>query len=189
METIAFKGAPREKTGKMPNKQLRMGKRVPCVLYGGKENLLFSVEESEFRLILDTPDTYFIDLQIGNDNYRSILKDIQFHPVSDAVLHADFQQIFDNKEVEVEVPVKLTGLSIGVREGGKLVLEKRKIRLKGLPNELPGQVTIDITELELGKAIRAGEIETGKIKVLEAEATPVVSVKATRASRAAAIGE
>ncbi|MDD4033107.1 MAG: 50S ribosomal protein L25 [Bacteroidales bacterium] len=186
METIAFKGTPREKTGKTPNKQLRIEKMVPCVLYGGKENLLFSVEESEFRLILDTPFTYFTDLQVGGNTYRAMLKDIQFHPVSDRVLHADFMQVFEDKDVTVDIPVKITGLSIGVKEGGKLILERRKIKLKGLPKDIPAEVPVDITNLALEKSIRCGDLNLQGIKVLETEATPIVSVRSTRASKSAA---
>jgi large subunit ribosomal protein L25 len=186
MESIALKASLRKETGKKSSKAIRAQECIPCVIYGGKENVSFFAAESDFRHLIFTPNVYIVNIDIDGKNHNAIIKDLQFHPVTDKLLHADFYEISDDKPVTIEIPVKLTGSSMGVREGGKLVVECRKVKVKGLPKDVPAEIEIDITELGIGKSIRAGEIKTNKFDVVLAKETPIVSVRTTRAAAAAA---
>ncbi|MDR2039880.1 MAG: 50S ribosomal protein L25/general stress protein Ctc [Bacteroidales bacterium] len=186
MESITLKASLRKETGKKSSKAIRTKESVPCVLYGGKENVNFYVAEGDFRGLVYTPTVYLINLDVDGKVHNVVIKDLQFHPVTDKLLHADFYEVSEDKPLVIEVPVKITGSSMGVREGGKLVVEKRKIAVKGLVKDIPAEIAIDITELGIGKAIRAGEIEAKKIEVVVPKDTPVVSIRTTRAAAAAA---
>jgi len=187
MESIALKGSLRKETGKKSSKVIRNEEGVPCVLYGGKENINFFALESDFRQVIFTPHVYIVNIGIEGKSYNAIIKDLQFHPVTDKLLHADFYEVSDKKAITIEVPVKFTGTSVGVREGGKLVMERRKISVKGLSKNIPAEIEIDITDLGIGKSIRAGDIVTdGKFTVVLPKETPMVSVRVTRAAAAAA---
>ena len=187
MESIVLKASLRKETGKKSSKAVRSQEAIPCVLYGGKENINFFASESDFRHLIFTPNVYIVNVDIDGNSRKSIIKDLQFHPVTDKLLHADFFELPEDKPVVVEIPVKLTGSSIGVREGGKLVMDKRKVKVKGMYKEIPAEIIIDITKLAVGKSVRAGEIETGgKFDVKMDKDAPVVSVRTTRAAVAAA---
>jgi len=187
MESIALKASLRKETGKKSSKATRAQENIPCVLYGGKENVNFFAAESDFRNLIFTPSVYIVHIDIDGNNYNAIIKDLQFHPVTDKLLHVDFYEISDNNPVIVEIPVKLNGSSKGVREGGKLMMDKRKVKVKGFTKDIPAEIDIDISELGVGKSIRAGEIVTGgKYEVALAKETPIVSVRTTRAAAAAA---
>ena len=187
METIAFSGTLRKEAGnKAVLKKMRGEELVPCVLYGGKENVNFSAPESSFRPIIFSPYTYIIALSIDGKEYKSVLKDTQFHPVAGNLLHADFYEVSETEPVVVKIPVKVIGQSEGVKMGGKLTIDKRKLAVKGLLKSIPSEIEVDITELVLGKSIRAGEIKCDGLEILEPVGSPVLSIRATRASRAAA---
>ena len=187
MESIALKASLRKETGKKSSKTVRTQESIPCVLYGGEKNVNFVVVESDFRNLLYTPKVYIVNIDIDGNKHNAIIKDLQFHPVTDKLLHADFYELSEDKHVTVEIPVTLHGSSKGVREGGKLVSDKRKVKVKGLYKDIPAEIKIDITELEVGKSIRAGEILTdGKYEITMAKETPIVSVRTTRAAAAAA---
>jgi len=186
MESIALKASLRKETGKKSSKAIRAQEAIPCVLYGGKENINFFAVESDFRHLIFTPSVYIVNIDIEGNHHQAIIKDMQFHPVTDKLLHADFFEISDDKPITVEIPVKLTGSSVGVREGGKLQMDKRKVKVKGLSVDIPAEIEINITGLGVGKSIRAGEIQTGKYEVVLPKETPVVSVRTTRAAAAAA---
>jgi large subunit ribosomal protein L25 len=187
MESIALKASSRKETGKKSSKAIRSQENIPCVLYGGKENVNFFVVFSDFRHLVYTPNVYIVNISIDGNSHHAIIKDLQFHPVTDKLLHADFFEISDDKPITVEIPVKLTGSSIGVREGGKLMVDKRKVKVKGLSKDIPAEIEIDITELGIGKSIRAGEILSDKFAIVLAKETPIVSVRTTRAAAAAAL--
>ena len=188
MESIALKASLRKETGKKSSKAVRAQESIPCVLYGGKENVNFFAAESAFRHLIYTPKVYVVEIDIDGNNHHAIIKDLQFHPVTDQLLHVDFYAVSDQKPVTVEIPVKLNGSSVGIREGGKLVMDKHKVKVKGLARDIPAEIEIDITELGIGKSIRAGEIITdGKYKVVLSKETPIVSVRTTRAAAAAAL--
>jgi len=187
MESIALKASLRKDTGKKSSKTLRGQEHIPCVLYGGKENVNFIASESDFRHLLFTPKVYIINVDIDGKNHKAIIKELQFHPVTDKLLHADFYELSEDKPVSVAIPVKITGSSIGVKEGGKLVMDKRKVMVRGLYKDIPAEIEVDITKLGVGKSIRVGEIVTdGKYEITLAKGAPVVSVRTTRAAVAAA---
>lgn len=187
MESVTLKASLRENTGKKSSKTIRSQEAVPCILYGGNENVNFIVTEKDFRDLVYTPLQYVINLDISGKTYNAILKDMQFHPVTDKLIHADFYEVSEEKVITIDIPIKLTGSSIGVREGGKLVMDKRKITVKGQTKNIPAEIEIDITSLGIGKSIRAGEIPTDQYEVVLSKDTPVISVKTTRAAAAAAL--
>ena len=187
MESIALKASLRKETGKKSSKTIRAKEGIPCVLYGGKENINFLATESEFRHLIFTPKVFIVHIDIEGNTYNAVIKDLQFHPVTDKLLHADFFEISDDKAIIVDIPVKITGSSTGVREGGRLVMERRKIHIKGLPKDIPAEIEINITDLAIGKSIRAGDVETGgKFTVVLPKEAPIASVRMTRAAAAAA---
>ncbi len=187
MESIALKASLRKETGKKSSKAIRAGEGVPCILYGGKENVNFFVNESDFRGLIFTPMVYIVNIDIDGAKHNAVIKDLQFHPVTDKLLHADFLEVSDNKPITIEIPVKIVGSSAGVREGGKLSVDKRKIKVKGLAKNIPAEIEIDVTELGIGKSIRAGEVATdNKFDIVVSKDIPVVSVRTTRAAAAAA---
>ncbi|MFW5754392.1 MAG: 50S ribosomal protein L25/general stress protein Ctc [Marinilabiliaceae bacterium] len=185
MQTIELKATKRENLGKTATKNLRNEGRVPCVLYGGDETIHVSALLKDFEKLVYTPNVHLIKMDVDGAVYDSIIQDIQYHPVTDDALHADFLQVFDNKPVLVEVPVKLTGLAAGVKAGGKLNLEKRKLKVKGMAKDIPDFLEIDITNLGLGKGIKVGHLNYDNLEILNNKNQVVVSVKLTRAARAA----
>jgi len=187
MESIALKGSLRKETGKKSSKSIRAKENVPCVMYGGKENLSFTASESDFRHLIYTPHVYIVNIEIEGNTHHAVIKDLQFHPVTDKLLHADFYELSDNKPVTVNIPIRIVGSSIGVREGGKLVTDKRKLKVRGLYKDIPSVIEIDVTELGVGKSIRVSDIHTGSgLEIVMAKETPIVSVRTTRAAAAAA---
>ena len=152
MKSITIKGSKRESVGKVATKALRNAGRVPCVLYGGGEPLHFSAPELDFSKLVYTPNAHTVEIILGDDSkINAILQDIQFHPLTDKILHADFYQLFDDKEISMNIPVRLEGSAPGVIiSGGVLSRNKRKLRVKALPANLPDFITVDISKLELG---------------------------------------
>jgi len=187
MESIALEASLRKETGKKSSKSIRSQDSIPCILYGKEKNINFVVTESNFRHLLYTPNVYVINISIDGSVHNAVIKDMQFHPVSDKLLHIDFFELSEDKQVTVEIPVTLKGSSKGVREGGKLQMDKRKVKVKGLYKDIPAEIVVDITNLGVGKSIRAGEILTdGKYNIVLPKEMPVVSVRTTRAAAAAA---
>ncbi len=185
MQTIEIKGTVRAELGKKTTKELLNAGQVPCVIYGGEENIHFTAPESEFRKVIYTPNVYLINVNVEGKIYTTVLQDKQFHPVKEQLLHADFLQINDEKPVTIEIPVVLKGFAEGVKAGGKLQLEKRKLKLRDLPKNLTDKLNIKIDELVLGKTIQVGELSYDNIELLNAKNAVVVAVRLTRASRAA----
>lgn len=191
MKTFEITGTSRTEIGKKITKTLRAEGKVPCVIYGGEKNLHFTLTEKELHHLIYTPHVHIVDLTIDGQKLKAIIKDLQFHPVSDALLHMDFLQISDAKPVVIEIPVKLHGLSEGVKEGGKLALRLRKLKVKALYTNLPDILDIDISGLKLGQAIKVGDLSFDNLELLNAKNAEVASVNLTRAARglAAAAGE
>jgi len=180
MKTVSMSGSPRESVGKKDAKRQRAEGRVPCVLYGGEEQVHFSAEEKAFHKILHSPDTFFINLKIGEKTYRCVLKDIQFHPVSDSILHADFFEISDDKPISLHIPVKLTGTAPGVIKGGKLVKQFRKLPVQALPGDMPEAIVLNIGKLEILDKILIGQIPQDKFQILERPEKYAVMIQVTR---------
>lgn len=183
MKSITIKGSQRESVGKASARALRNAGKVPCVLYGGENPLHFSADEITFSKLVYTPDvhTVVIELEDGK-KHNAILQDIQFHPVSDKILHIDFFRVYDDKEVVMNIPVRIIGSSVGVRSGGNLHRNKRKLRVKALPANLPDYLEVDITELKIGSKFYIAELENEAYKFLHPDNTVVCQVRRSRAS-------
>ena len=185
MQSITIKGSKRESVGKASTKALRNAGMVPCVIYGGEQPIHFSAEENAFRNLVYTPNVYTASIDIDGQQVSAILQDIQFHPVTDKILHIDFYQLFEDKPVTMTIPVKLTGTSPGVLNGGSLRFTNRKLRVKALPANLPDFVTADISKLRIGNKLYITSLETNDYTFMHPDNTVVVQV---RASRNAAVG-
>ena len=153
MKSITINGSKRESVGKKATKALRNAGQVPCVLYGGDQPVHFSAAELAFSKLIYTPNAHTVVIALGDVSYNAVLQDIQFHPVSDAILHIDFYQLFDDKEIAMDIPVILNGIPLGVRAGGVLRRNRRKLRIKALPTNLPDNVQIDISGLKIGDKV------------------------------------
>ena len=184
MKSITIKGSKRESVGKVATKALRNAGRVPCVLYGGGEPLHFSAPELDFSKLVYTPNVHTVEIILGDDSkINAILQDIQFHPLTDKILHADFYQLFDDKEISMNIPVKLEGSAPGVIiSGGVLSRNKRKLRVKALPANLPDFITVDISKLELGNKIYTESLQNDSYSILHPDNTVVCQVRTSRAS-------
>lgn len=180
MRTVSLSGSPRESVGKKDARALRARKQVPCVLYGGEEQYHFSLDLAELSKFVYTPDVFTYEIKIGGKSYEAILKDLQFHPVTDRIIHADFLEIVEGKEVKMDIPVSLVGNSIGVKNGGRLARNFRRISVKGLPKDFPDNIELDITPLRIGMALRIRDIELPNVTLLHNENSIVVAVKAAR---------
>lgn len=185
MKSIEIKGFLREGLGKKDSKKLRNEGKVPCVLYGGDEPIHFFAEAGDFRKVVYTPKVYLIDLDIDGTPYKAIMQDVQFHPVDEQILHVDFLKITEDKPVKIEVPILVEGYAKGMRTGGKLKVNLRRLRVKALAKDLPDTIKIDITNLEIGDSFKVGQLELDNIEFLNSKSVPVVSIVITRAARAA----
>lgn len=186
MKNIELKGALRSDLGKKGAKDIRRNALTPCNLYGNGGNINFTVVEKELKDILYTPNAYIIDLNIDGKSEKAVIREIQFHPVTDQVLHIDFYRVTEDKPVVIEIPVKLNGSSEGVKQGGKLTLTTRKIKVSAFVKDLPDTLDIDITNLGLGKTVMVGELDYPNLTLLNPKSTVVCAVKMTRAARGAA---
>lgn len=186
MKSVSISGSSRTNVGKKDAKAVRNAGFVPCVLYGGKEQKTFSVKYNDLLPLVYTPDVVTVDLSIDGKTYKALMQEIQFHPINDQVVHIDFLEMFDNKPVFIDIPVHTTGNSIGVKAGGKLTLNVRKLKVKGLPANLPDSIEIKIDDLDIGKSIRVSEIPVKNIELLDTPNMVVVTIKATRNTAAAA---
>jgi len=188
MKTIALKGDLRTDLGKRATKAYRAEGKVPCVMYGQGENINFTVYESDFQHLVYTPNSYLVRLDIEGRLFLAKVQELQFHPVSEAIIHADFYHINVDEKVKVEMPIRITGNSPGVREGGKLNVKMRKLSVLGYIKDLPDFIEVNVDSLELGKNVRVREIEMGALTALDTPENSVVSVNVTRASKSLATG-
>ena len=186
MKTFELKGTVRTDLGKKATKAVRVKQSIPCELYGGKENVHFEVTASAVRKLIYTPEIFLVSLDIEGKKVDAIMKDLQFHPVSDKVIHIDFVEVSPTKPIIMEVPIKLEGLAEGVRAGGKLALQLRKLKVKALYNVIPERLVVDVTYLGLGKTIKVGELSYEGLELINAKEAVVCAVKLTRAARGAA---
>lgn len=187
MKTFELKGEVRDDFGKKAARSLRSEGLIPCVVYGGpsdeNQNTNFTVKSSDVRNLLYTPEVFIVNLDLGEKKIKAILKDIQFHPVKDTVLHIDFLHVFENVPVVIEIPVRLEGLAAGVRAGGKLSLDMRKLKVKAKMDKLPEQLVVNVESLELGKSIQVGQLDFDGLEMLNAKNAVVCRVQLTRAAR------
>lgn len=186
MKTTALNGKSREEVGKKDSKALRADGFVPCVIYGGEAPVHFAAEFKDLNKILSTPETFIFKITLEGKEFEAILQDSQFHPLTDALIHMDFLAVTADKPVAVSVPVTTTGASAGVLAGGKLQLNKRRIKIKGLIANLPDFIEVDITNIALGEAVKVQELAAEGFEFLEAGSDVVLAVKLTRGAIQAA---
>ena len=182
MKSVEVKGSLRETLGKTTSKNLRKQEQIPCVLYGNGENVHFHTHENSFKEIVYSHNAYLVNIDIEGKKYQAVLRDIQYHPVTDKIIHADFYQIIEKQPVWIKVPIELTGNAIGVLSGGRLVQKMRKVKVKGLPNVLPDEIKIDISKLGIGKSIKIGDLSIEGLEFLEPENAVVVLIKTARSA-------
>ncbi|MCX6320892.1 MAG: 50S ribosomal protein L25/general stress protein Ctc [Bacteroidia bacterium] len=180
MKTIEIKGTFRTELGKKSSKQLRKTGNVPCVIYGKEKNIHFHAHENSFKNLVYTPEAHMVKLSIEDKEYKAVLKDMQFHPVNDKILHADFIEIFDNKPVVIGIPIKVTGDSVGVLAGGRLSIKRRTLKVKGLANDLPEFLPIDITDLKIHEGLKVGDLSYEKIELLDPRKSMVLTIATSR---------
>jgi len=185
MKTIAISGSPRENVGKRDAKELRYEGKVPAVLYGGKEQVHFAVLSTDLNEAIYTPEANFLEITVGDVKTKAIIKEAQYHPLTDLLLHVDFLQLFDDKEITMEIPVKLVGTSPGVKMGGKLVQKLRKLRVKSLPANMPQVVEVSIAKLEVGNLFRVRDLQKGDYVITNTPEDTIVSVGMSRALKQA----
>lgn len=182
-------GSPRESVGKKDAKKQRSEGRVPCVLYGGDEQIHFTVDEKEVSKLLFTPETFFLDMEIEGKMYHCILKDVQYHPVTDRILHIDFIEFRKDRPLVAGIPIKLRGNAPGVIKGGVMVKKFRKLPVKALPEDMPEYITIDISKLEINDKIHVGDLHTENYKIMEKDERFVCGVMTTRLAAVTPTGE
>ena len=186
MKSITIKGSQRESVGKVATKALRNAGMVPCVIYGGNQPVHFAAEEKAFKGLVYTPNAHTVAIELGKESYSAVLQDIQFHPISDGILHIDFFQLSDDKEIIMEVPVNVVGTSPGVLLGGVLNLNQRRLKVKALPKNLPDFVEANISELQMGNKLYVTKLPTKNFKLMHPDNTVVCQVKISRAAMKAA---
>ena len=179
MKSFALNAEARE-TSKKANKALRKQGKVPCVLYGGEKQVYFSASENDLNKLVNTPDVYLLNIDIDGENFQAILQDIQFHPLTDRIIHIDFLQVFEDKEVTVNIPINFIGTPIGVRNGGNLLVRKRAIRTRAIAANLPDAININIEELKIGQFLYIGDVRDDKYTFLAGDKSVIVGVKTAR---------
>jgi large subunit ribosomal protein L25 len=186
MKSITIKGSERESVGKVATKALRNAGAVPCVLYGGNQAVHFSADEKAFKSLVYTPNAHTVAIELEGKSFNAVLQDIQVHPVSDKILHIDFFEIHEDKEITIEVPVKIVGKSKGVMAGGDLRLNNRKLKVRALPKNLPDFVEADITPLDMGNKLYVTKVPAENFKIMHPDNTVICQVKISRAAMKAA---
>ena len=186
MKTLEIKATKRDGFGKKAAKAYRREGLIPCVIYGGGEETAFTVDTKSVKPLIYSPNSYVVEINIDGKVETAVMREVQFHPVREEILHIDFYRVQEGKPVAIDVPVRLTGNSEGVKAGGKLVLSKRKIRVSGMIENLPDELVIDITTLGVGKSIFVGDLQYENLTMLTPATTAVCAVRVTRATRGAA---
>lgn len=186
MKTVSLSGSLRENVGKKDAKALRNQGLIPCVIYGGEKQIHFAVEVRAFDKLIFTPNVYFIEVDVDGEKHQVLLKDVQYHPVNDSVLHVDFYEFHNDQPISIAVPIKISGVSPGIIKGGALVKKMRKLTVKALPAQVPDYINIDISSLEIGDGVKVKNIEVENVVLLDIPDLPVVNVVTTRAAAAAA---
>ena len=183
MKSITINGSKRESVGKKATKALRNAEMVPCVLYGEKEPIHFAAKELDFSKLIYTPNAHTVVIKTEEGTFDAVLQDIQFHPVTDKILHIDFYQLNEGKEISINIPVVVEGAAPGVlNSGGTLILNKRKLRVRALPKNLPDVIVADISELKLGNKLYTAQIASEDYSFLHPDNTVICQVKTSRAS-------
>jgi large subunit ribosomal protein L25 len=183
MKTLEIKGSLRTELGKKSSKLIRKTGNVPCVIYGTEKNIHFHVHENSFKNLVYTPAAHLVKLIIDEKEYTAVLKDMQFHPVKDNILHADFIEVFDDKPVIINIPIKVSGDSVGVIAGGKLSIKRRTLKVKALPKDLPEFLPIDITDLKIHEGKKVSDLSFSKIELLDPKKSMVLTIATSRVAQ------
>jgi large subunit ribosomal protein L25 len=186
MKSVSISGSPRANVGKRNSKDIRNEGGIPCVLYGGKEQYHFSVPYNSVTNLIYSPDVFMVDLELDGKKSKAIVQDIQFHTVNDRIIHIDFLELSEDKAIVIEIPVKIVGTSTGVRQGGKLLTPVRKLKVKAFPKDLPDNIEVNVTDLNIGQSAKVGDIKMKGVQFLDAENMVVATVRITRNVVAAA---
>ncbi|MBR4135907.1 MAG: 50S ribosomal protein L25/general stress protein Ctc [Bacteroidales bacterium] len=189
MKSVSISGSPRENVGKKDAKAQRRQGMVPCVIYGGKEQKLFLVEEKQFTKLLYTPEVNYVELDLNGQVTKAIVQDAQFHPITDKLLHVDFLEVVDGKPITIEIPFKVAGTSPGVLKGGSLKKRVRKIKVRGLLENIPEDITADISNLDINQFIKVGDLSVDNLTIVDNPNKVIVIVNPTRNAVAATEGE
>jgi large subunit ribosomal protein L25 len=180
MKTLEIKGSLRSELGKKSSKNIRKEGNVPCVIYKKDGNIHFLAHENSFKNLIYTPDAHIVKLNLDGETHQVVLQDVQYHPVTDRIIHADFVEIFDNKPIIISLPVKITGESVGVKAGGKLRIKKRHLKVRGFAQDIPEFLPIDITEVKIHHSIKVGDLAFDKIELIDPKITTILSVATSR---------
>ena len=186
MKTIELKAVKRADFGKKAAKAFRREGLIPCVIYGGSEEIAFTVDAKEVKPLIYTPNSYIVELNIDGKVEKAVMREVQFHPVREQILHIDFYRVQEGKPVAISIPVRLSGTAEGVKVGGKLALSARKLVVSALVENLPDELVVDVTTLGVGKTIFVGDLKFENLKFVTPATTAVCAVRVTRASRGAA---
>ncbi len=180
MKTIEISGSIRTDLGKKSSKKLRKAGDVPCVIYEKDTNIHFHAHENSFINLIYTPDAHLVKLNLEGKEYKAVLKDIQFHPVTDKILHMDFIEVSDDKPVVISLPIKVVGDSLGVKAGGKLRIKKRNLKVRGFVNDIPDYITIDVTNVKIHHSVKVGDLSFDKIEFLDPGITTILTIATSR---------
>ena len=189
MQTLNLIAAARPDFGKTAAKAVRRQGMIPCSLCGNGETVAFSVDAKAVKPLIYTPNSYIVELEFDGKTEKAVMREVQFHPVREEILHIDFYRVVDGKPVAIAVPVRLTGTAEGVKVGGKLALSARKLTVSGMLDKLPDEIVVDVTSLGVGKTIFVGDLEFDGLKFITPATAAVCAVRVTRASRGAAAAE
>jgi len=181
MKSVTLSGSLRTNVGKVDAKAIRLKGLVPCVIYGGTEQIHFQADERAFKPVIFTPNAHIVEIDLDGKVYKTVLQEAQYHKITDKLIHADFLQIVEGKPVTANIPVVLTGQSEGVKKGGKLVLKMRKLKVRGIAADLPDAIEVSISKLDIGNSVSVGDITIEGATLLNAKNVSVVSVTTTRA--------
>lgn len=180
MKSVSISGSTRANVGKRDSKDTRNSGNIPCVLYGGKEQIHFSAPYNDFNPLVYSPEVFTVKLTVDGKEYNALMQEIQFHPVSDRIIHIDFLELQEDKPVIIDIPVKIIGTSTGVRQGGKLLTPVRKLKVRSLPKNLPDNIEVNIETLNIGQSIKVGDLDLKGVHVLDTPNMVVASVRMTR---------
>jgi large subunit ribosomal protein L25 len=183
MKTIEISSSLRKELGKKSSNELRKTNNVPCVLYGGKENIHFYSHENNFTKLIYTPDAHLVLLNIEGKSYKAVLKDIQFHPVTDKIIHIDFSEVSDDKTINIRIPIEVHGDSEGVIAGGKLRIRMRNILVRGFAHDIPETLPVDISPLKIHESVKVGDLSYDKIELIDPKKSMVLTIATSRVAQ------
>ena len=184
MKTLEVKAVKRAEFGKKAAKAFRREGLIPCVIYGGSEEIAFTVDAKEIKPLIYTPNSYIVELNFDGKIEKAVMREVQFHPVREQILHIDFYRVQEGKPVAISIPVRLSGTAEGVKIGGKLALSARKLMVKAMVDQLPHEIVVDVTPLQVGQTIFVGDLKQENVTFVTPATTAVCAVRVTRASRA-----